>query len=585
MESPSQWREEIVESFKTGARWQSSIGSGIIDPTQKTLIKPGETRHVNGQDLMGPFILLDRLELMEISIVPAGADPQTEVLLASIQRNVKMTFEEFCASKGFDLTTLDEVNRKALEALYNEVTPKDGDPAQPQENLEAEEEAEEKKEEKLEADGEAEDDEKKESLEADGETDDEKKEKVQASARLSSAPRGAARVFPSLNTPRVGSPSESEIPTRSEVLQASALLNLGIPAEWLASRKGGEFSKRCVDAADRERDTSILSIMGEVLQASGTRPDYRRPFSIISQYKETLQASGVSTKNFGDLNVFSPVLDKQMRYKYEMLDSVWKRLYKKRVVPNFNAVATVDISIEGNAKDLLENEDFPVVMFKSSGQELRTKKQGITAGISFESQINDDMGALNEVGDELLKIIVNMQTRKFWTYFWTWAGTTFTNASHNKIKKALSIDGLSAARKAFRSMKDSNGNFIQCLPMNLIVPLALEDKALEIFHSEWAGEATTRKNIYQHKYDVISDPYLGTDGGMTGATDTGWFLAGDTGAYPIGEYAVLSGFETPKIKKSWYDDKDALMYRALGTIGFTGYTDTLAIVYSDGTQA
>ena len=134
-------------------------------------------------------------------------------------------------------------------------------------------------------------------------------------------------------------------------------------------------------------------------------------------------------------------------------------------------------------------------------------------------------------------------------------------------------------------MKDSNGNFIQCLPMNLIVPLALEDKALEIFHSEWAGEATTRKNIYQHKYDVISDPYLGTDGGMTGATDTGWFLAGDTSAYPIGEYAVLSGFETPKIMKTWYDDKDALMYRALGTIGFTGYTDKLAIVYSDGTQA
>ena len=258
---------------------------------------------------------------------------------------------------------------------------------------------------------------------------DDKPDKLQASA--DPTPRGAARVFPSLNVPRAQIAPAAEVPTRSEVLQASALLNLGIPAEWLASRQGGDFSKRCVDMADRERDTSILSIMGEVLQASGTRPDYRRPYSIVSKYKETLQASGVSTKQFGDLNVFSPVIDKQMRYKYEMLDSVWKRLYKKRVVPNFNAVATVDISIEGNAKDLLENEDFPVVMFKSSGQELRTKKQGITAGISFESQINDDMGALNEVGDELLKIIVNMQTRKFWTYFWTWAGTTFTNASHS----------------------------------------------------------------------------------------------------------------------------------------------------------
>lgn len=584
IDTPSRWKSEIVESFKNGARWQSSIGSGRIDPTQKTLIRPGETRMVNGREHIGPFILLDRLELLEISIVPAGADPATDVLLASLTRSHNMDFESFCASKGFDASTLDEANLNALHALYDEVN-------QLHDTLKASVDANQDKNQKEPAEP-ADNQPKEPAADSDPDPDpdadpadepDDEPDKLQASA--DPTPRGAARVFPSLNVPRAQTAPAAEVPTRSEVLQASALLNLGIPAEWLASRKGGEFSKRCVDMADRERDTSILSIMGEVLQASGTRPDYRRPYSIVSQYKETLQASGVSTKQFGDLNVFSPVLDKQMRYKYEMLDSVWKRLYKKRVVPNFNAVATVDISIEGNAKDLLENEDFPVVMFKSSGQELRTKKQGITAGISFESQINDDMGALNEVGDELLKIIVNMQTRKFWTYFWTWAGTTFTNASHNKIKKALSIDGLSAARKAFRSMKDSNGNFIQCLPMNLIVPLALEDKALEIFHSEWAGEATTRKNIYQHKYDVISDPYLGTDGGMTGATDTGWFLAGDTGAYPIGEYAVLSGFETPKIMKTWYDDKDALMYRALGTIGFTGYTDKLAIVYSDGTQA
>lgn len=604
LESPSQWTQEILQSFEAGAKWQCSIGSGLIEVQNKSLVKAGETVEVNGRRLAGPFTLLKNLRVREISIVPAGADPETETLLASwaLRKERNMSFEEWAASKGFDLAAIDDANRQALESMFH---------AGSSESLSAEECAD---QEKVEADAgtgpekvEAEagtDDEEKEPVggvlaASEGKTPEEEKteEKVQAAAATGKPSASRKRAsgfrtpgyFPSLNTPGrsagVSGPQGNEVPTRSEVLQCSALLNLGIPAEWLASRKGGEFSKRCVDAADRERDTSILSIMGEVLQASGTRPDYRRPFAIVSQFREVLQASGVSTKDFGDLNVFSPVLDKQMRYKYEMLDSIWKKLYKKRVVPNFNAVATVDISIEGNAKDLLENEDFPVVMFKSSGQELRTKKQGITAGISFESQINDDMGALNEVGDELLKIIVNMQTRKFWTYFWSWAGSTFTGSSHNKIKKTLTIDGLAAARKAFRSMKDSNGNFIQCLPMNLIVPLALEDKALEIFHSEWAGEATTRKNIYQHKYDVISDPYLGTDGGMTGATDTGWFLAGDTGAYPIGEYAVLSGFETPKIMKTWYDDKDALMYRALGTIGFTGYTDKLAIVYSDGTQS
>ena len=573
LESPSQWRSEIVESFKTGARWQSSIGSGIIDPTQKTLIRPGETVKVNGQELTGPFILIDHLQLLEISIVPAGADPQTEVLLASINRSHTMTFEEFCASKGFDAATLDEVNLKALQALFNEANPAVGDPAQPQESLEAE--GEEKNEEILQAESTPEVP--KEAVEACGE------EKVQASA--SPAPRGAARVFPSLNVPRVGITTAAEVPKRSEVLQASALLQLGIPGEWLTSEKGGQYSRRCVDAADHEHDTSMLGIMGEVLKASGTRPDYRNPHAIINAHKELLRASAVSTKDFGSINVFSPIIDKQMRYRYELLDSIWKKLYRKRVVADFKKVATVDITIEGKAKDLLESEDFPNLMFKSTGQEFAVSKQGVTAGISFESQINDDMGALSIVSDELLNIIVDAQTRKFWTYFWAWVGTQFSGSPKNKIAKTLTIAGLSAAKKAFRGMTDSNGRFIQCIPKALLVPLALEDPAEELFKWQWAGQDNTRMNVHHGRYEVIADPFLGADGGMSGATDTNWFMIGDTGRYPLGEFAVLRGFESPKIQEQWYDHKDALNYRALGTIGFTAYTDKLALVYSTGTSS
>ena len=236
-------------------------------------------------------------------------------------------------------------------------------------------------------------------------------------------------------------------------------------------------------------------------------------------------------------------------------------------------------------EDLLESEDFPNLMFKSTGQEFAVSKQGVTAGISFESQINDDMGALSIVSDELLNIIVDAQTRKFWTYFWAWVGTQFSGSPKNKIAKTLTVAGLSAAKKAFRGMTDSNGRFIQCIPKALLVPLALEDPAEELFKWQWAGQDNTKMNVHHGRYEVIADPFLGADGAMSGATDTNWFMIGDTGRYPLGEFAVLRGFESPKIQEQWYDHKDALNYRALGTIGFTAYTDKLALVYSTGTSS
>lgn len=581
LESPNQWAKEVVESFKAGAKWQCSVGSGLIDIKDKRLVKSDETISVNGQTLSGPFTLLSNLRVREISIVPAGADPNTETLLASLQKGEKdMTFEEFMVSKGFNPETLTDENKMALEALWKESqSPEDlnaseGDAEQP----------EEKKEETVEAsEGGAEqtEEKKEETVEAgcDGDSNEVKKETMQAGLKSGR----------SLNTPRSSAsyqtrnPQKNEQPTRSELLQASALLNMNIPAEWLA--KNG-FSKRAIDMADAQRnDVSLLSLMGEQLKASGVSVDYRNPRAIVENYKEILLGSGVSTKSFGNINIFSPIIDKQMRYKYERIESIWKKLLKKRTVKDFNKVATIDFDVIGKAKDLNENEDFPTVELKSSGAEFAVKKQGVTAAISFESQINDDMGALDGISNALVEMVFDVQVDKFWSLFWSKNSTIFTSAKGNKITKVLGIDGLGIARKAFGSMKNANGRFVHVPPTELLVPQALADKAEEIFKWAWAGENNTRGNIYVGRYNVFTDPYLGAEGGYTGATDTGWFMIGDTSRYPIGEYAYLSGYESPGIKETWYDHKDALNMRALGTIGFYLYEENIPMVYSTGTAS
>lgn len=605
LESPNQWNQTIVTAIKTGAKWQASIGSGIIDVKNKRLVQADEIINVNGQTLTGPFSLLTNLRVREISVVAAGADPNTETLLATLNNSNAMTFNEFVTKKGLNPETLDEANRAALEAQFNEASAAETAPTAPEAvtaeiEPEKKEETEpetvvEKKDETVEAASEAapaaptETVEEKitrtEEIETVKACEPPKEETVQAS--IKSAGR-------SLNTPASSASyanrnqTESAAPTHAEVLQASCLLSLKVPAEWLTNPDGGGYSKRTVDLAQsKRRDASMLTLMGEELQASGLAVDYRNPRAIVESYRELLNASvsNVSTRTFGNINVFSPIIDKQMRYKYERQESIWQKLLKRRVVRDFKNVATVDFDVLGRAKDLLENEDYPNVELKSSGAEFAVSKQGVTAAISFESQINDDMGALDSISDALLNMLYDVQIDKFWTLFWAKNSTIFTTGKGNKITKVLGVDGLTLARKAFGSLKNANGRFIHVPPVSLLVPQALETKAEELFKWQWAGENNTRANVHMGRYAVYTDPYLGAEGGYTGATDTGWFMVGDTSRYPLGEYALLSGYEAPGIKESWYDHKDSLNMRALGTIGFYLYEDNVPIVYSTGASA
>lgn len=564
LESASEQAADILSAYEEGAQWQASIGTGPINIDQKKMIQPGETVVVNDLELSGPFILLHNVSIREISVVPAGADPATDVLFASLIRsNTTMTFEEFALAKGFDLTTLTEENRAALEALYHLIEIEPGDPVleveEPAEAVTAEVTAEEEEEKPAEA------------VTAEGTIEEDAEEKPSETVKASSL----RRVFQSVNVPGVRAAAPLK---KSEVLTASALLNLGVDAQWLA--KNG-FSRRVVDAAEKKpSDGSILSLMGETLRASGIAVDYRNARRIADDYRELLTASGISTKQFGDVNVFSPIINKQLRYKFEHAEPIWRKLFRQRTVTDFNEVAAVDFELGSAARDLKEDEDYPVAALRSSGAKFAVSKQGITAAISFESQINDDLGTIDRIGDELLWAILDVQTDKFWTLFWANINKNMTAAKGCRITAPLSVEGLTAAKKAMKSKKNAAGRFLNVPAAFLLVPPALEDAADNLFN--WQFGDAFAGNPHIGKYQVLSDAYLGADGGYSGATDTNWLMLADPARYPMGEYAAIAGYEAPTIKETWYDHKDALNLRALGTVGFHNYDTKIPAVFSTG---
>jgi hypothetical protein len=68
----------IFNTAKQGQRWQMSIAGPIRSIEE---VKEGEQVDVNGETFNGPIYIVRRMTLREITVVPVGADVNTELIL------------------------------------------------------------------------------------------------------------------------------------------------------------------------------------------------------------------------------------------------------------------------------------------------------------------------------------------------------------------------------------------------------------------------------------------------------------------------------------------------------------------------
>jgi hypothetical protein len=115
--------ERVCRMASKGHRWQASIGV-FADPENQEVVRVGETREVNGQQLAGPFILAKSGELKETSVLSMGADSKTRVLLAAAAAGLLKggaampTFEDWVKSLGLDPAAISEELKNLLKQQY-----------------------------------------------------------------------------------------------------------------------------------------------------------------------------------------------------------------------------------------------------------------------------------------------------------------------------------------------------------------------------------------------------------------------------------------------------------------------------------
>jgi hypothetical protein len=174
--------------------------------------------------------------------------------------------------------------------------------------------------------------------------------------------------------------------------------------------------------------------------------------------------------------------------------------------------------------------------------------------ITRQDIINDDLGALTEVPNELGLGAASKLNKVFWTTFLD--NATFFSTSNNNLATSspLGISGLTNAETKFMEQTKPDGSPLDITPRFLLVPVALANTARALI----APQTELRDNASGAKYStgnphagkdfvVITSPYL-SNTTISGSSSSSWYLIADPAQVAVMEVCFVDGNETPVIE-------------------------------------
>ena len=281
----------------------------------------------------------------------------------------------------------------------------------------------------------------------------------------------------------------------------------------------------------------------KLINNSDGRPEYYQKFKI---------QEAMTTSDFPYL--FGDVLDRQLLAAYKGVDPVWKAF--TRMSTNKDFKASYRFAITGGDQYLARVGEKGEYLASGRGEakyEMTVLKYGRQFDISWESLINDDLGALKDTPARFARAAVRTEHRLVTGQYAR--NALFSAGTGNAANIELTIANLETGVETFQSYLDAAGEPIMARAKYLVVPPCLEFTARQILSSAtkmWTDDAggvatawPTANVISQTGLQLIVDPYLGVYGGADILTQ--WYLFPDPNDIAMFEFAHLSGHERPEI--------------------------------------
>lgn len=310
-------------------------------------------------------------------------------------------------------------------------------------------------------------------------------------------------------------------------------------------------------------------------------PQYRKDLNEVAQaYKKVLSGDRYAALNFveamttSDFSyLFGDVIDRLLYANYMDYPVQWEGWAKRTTVRDFRPVKR--FTLDGGQAGLQavpERSPYPAQALTDGDYTYSVGKYGEVIGLSWESMINDDLGAFRDLPQRLARS-ASRQEQKFATALMATAGgpnsAFFSSGNKNLLpsgsSSALDLDSLQAAFTLMRKQVDPDGFPIFVDGVTLMVPPDLEVTANNILHAtsiqvargsggagastdNFATNAVWATNWMANRVKLVVNPYLPLITTSGTLATTAWYLFADPNeGRPAAEMGFLVGHETPEL--------------------------------------
>lgn len=528
----TKYADDFVSSSQNGFPWQASVGGYIRD---KVELRKGETYDLHGKKIIGPATIATKFELFETSVVEYGADAQTSSVITasnSAKENDMEEKEKSDASVPENVQAADKENK--IDDGIAQIRAAQADELQRIADIRARSLG---NDEKLMA----------QAIKEGWSPDKFELESLRAS-------RAEA---PAIHTPS------------TDKVDAKALEIVAIRAAGFnASEK--KYSDAQLTAADKIGNPTFLEFCERAMCAPA--------FSYHRDPVGSIRAA-ISTQNLG--SILTTNANAVLLEAFNYADTSWREIFKISSVTDFKQTERWRIDTNFKLKEVPEGAEMEHAEVADESFKIKATVWGRQFTLGYQSIVNGD--ALGVFGDMLRQIAYGANEAVAEQAFGVFMnpatcsdGVAYYHATHGSLKTscALTLDNLSAARAAFISRKKmkttQDDSPLGIPPALLVVPTALEDKALMLCNARTFNNGTEANNPADYnpnigRYRVVAAPSLGY-ATFTNYSDTTWYLLADPRRLAAFEIAFLNGKQTPYVRQ------DELKIGSLG-IAFDAHLD------------
>ena len=299
------------------------------------------------------------------------------------------------------------------------------------------------------------------------------------------------------------------------------------------------------------------------------RAERGNPYAMMSLFdmaQASLTHRGISTGSYGTRSQivnaafthsssdFTDILaggaEKSVLAGWEHSGETFRQWTKKGSLSNFREARRVGLNGFSTLNKVPEGAEYKYITTSDRGEPIALATYGNIFSITRQAIINDDLDQLSTVpmamGRAASRTVGNLVNLVLTGNVKLSDGITLFDKKHsNLIEAGLTTPGLSAARHLMRTQKDKNGEVLNIAPKFLLVPAALEDRALQMINSTAPFGADKNSGIFNpyHKLlDIIVDPRLDD------ISEKQWYMLSAQGTDTI-EVAYLDGNDEPYLEQ------------------------------------